>query len=1246
LEYNVGNVPVASMTQPSLTTSFNVVCPGCGQKLRFALGQETPPRLRIRCTGCGNTFAVRRPGATAGETTLAGTTSPTLDGIPVLSAAANPGTADAPAPPRRKEDEPAFSPGAMIGGRYRVVRFIARGGMGEVYEVDDLELRERVALKTIRAEVARDEVTIERFRREIQLARKVTHPNVCRIFDVAFHDSLIFLTMELLQGDTLGQRLRGAGRMSTAEALPVARQMADALHAAHQAGIVHRDLKPGNVVLTESRGGLRAVVTDFGLARLEAGEDSKHTPDLTVQAGVVGTPAYLAPEQVEGKEITAAVDIYALGIVLYEMVTGTVPFTGETAISVAIRRLREAPPAPSTRVPALDKRWEAAILRCLERDPADRFATAPDAIQALSSPAAPVPAAPAALADTTALPTIPAEPKPVPHGSRRKLQIAALSALILLSAAVGWFRYRGWKEENLTPEERMARLTEGITPRRSVAVLGFENLTKAPGTEWLSAGLAEMLSSELGADGGLRIVPGENVARARLELGLAETRSLAGDTLARVRSQLGSDVVVVGSFAVLENPAGRRIRLDIKLQDTISGETTSVTETGPEADLFNLVARAGGKLRQNLGAGQEPDGGRTVRASLASSPEAARLYSEGMDRLRSLEPAEAREILERAVAADPRNALAHSGLATALSTLGYDGRARAEAKLAFDLSASLPQEERLLIEGSYRETIQEWGKAVEIYWRLWNLFPDTLEYGLRLAAAQTAAGQVAAAIGTTDALRHLPAPSNDDPRIDLAESIAAGARADFNRQRAAAERAAKKGIDHGATLMTAQARLLECRALRNLGRAGAALAACADGQRLYAAKGDRAGVAEALTHAANVHFDQGELAAAAGLYEEALATYQAIGNRGAEAGEINNIAVVLRSQGDLDRAFELYGQVLAISREIGSKGGEAFALNNLAGVLLRRGQLDKAAELFERSLTLRKEQGDKSGAAYAMDNLGVVYRRKGDLPGALRRHKIALGLRQEIGQKIGEVASLNNLGTLALDQGDLPAARKNFERSLAICRETGSQSSMAYALFGLGEVLAREGKTAEARKQHEEALALRERLGERGTAAESRLALATLDLDAGNAGDRAQAVELASQAAAELERQGEAVGQALALAVKADAANDRKDLGRALALLEGSQDLRARLTVQLRTARLQADPGKTLTEVLDQATRAGLTEIRLRAGLALADLEDARGQAAGALLHRTALQKEAREKGYTGLLGAPSRSARPARPAA
>lgn len=1213
---------------PVATSSFTVVCPGCSRRLRFTIGTDTPPRVRILCSSCSTQFAVRRPGAdpglTQGSLSVGGATPPTLVGIPVPAAPPKnvtdatsplPTQSEAPLPKQRTLDEPAFAPGEKIAGRYHVVRFLARGGMGEVYEVEDQELRERVALKTIRSEVAKDHLTVERFRREIQLARKVTHPNVCRIFDLSFHGGLVFLTMELLEGETLAQRLRRAGPMSPEEALPIARQIAWALHAAHQAGIVHRDLKPGNVVLSGGERGLRAVVTDFGLARLESGEDGM---TLTAHAGVVGTPAYLAPEQVEGKEVTAAVDIYAFGIVLYEMLTGKVPFVGDTALSVAVRRLQERPASPRAHVPGLDPRWETAILRCLERDPASRFATAPEIIEALLDPA-PQKAAPSEEKSTR------------PHTAKQRTrQLAAVAALLVAALGIGWYRYQGWRaRQDETTEQRLARLTEDVTPRRSVAVLGFENLTRTPGTEWLSTGLAEMIATELGAGGGLRIIPGENVARAKVELGLGEARSLAQDTLAKVRTQLGTDAVVLGSFAMIENPSGRQIRLDLRLQDTLAGETTTVAESGREAELFDVVSRAGRRLRDVLGA-EEPASG--IQVARAASAEAARFYSEGMNKLRLFEPAAGRDFLEQAVAADPRNALAHSGLATALATLGYDDRARKEAKAAFELSAGLSPEEKLLIEGRYREATQDWRKAVQIYWDLWSMFPDDLDHGLRLAAAQTAAGQAEEALATAEALRALPPPTNTDPRIDIAEAVAAGARGDFQRQQEAATQAAAKASEQRSTLMVAQARLMECRAQRNLGQAESALAACAEGQRLYAAKGDRAGVAEALTHAANVRFDRGELAEAAKAYEEARATYRAIGNRGAEAGALNNMAVVLRSQGDLERASQLYEEVLAISRETGSKAGEAYALNNIAGVLLRRGRLDEAGKLFEQSLAIRREQGDKSGEAYALDNLGAVHRRKGELAAARQKHELALRLRKETGQRIGEVSTLNNLGTLFLDQGDLAAARKSFETSLAICRETGSQSSMAYALFGLGEVLAREDKPEEARKRHDESLALRERLGEKGTAAESRLVIAMLLLEQG---DSAKAAELAEKAAGELERQGAVDGQALALAVAAQARGDARQGREAFNLLEDSQDLRARLAVQLRTASLRGRPEaeRILSEVVDRATQAGFTELRLEAGLALAAIETARGRTAEARTRRTALEKEAREKGYRRLAG-------------
>ena len=258
----------------------------------------------------------------------------------------------------------SFDTGEVLAGRYRIVRFIAEGGMGQVFEARDELLGEAVALKTIRPDVLERPATAERFRREIQLARKVTHPNVCRVFDVARHRDTDFLTMELLAGETLASRIRRDGALAPALALPIIRDLASALDAAHAAGVVHRDFKSHNVMLT----GKRAVVTDFGLARPVA----QGTGSTTAESGLVGTPAYMAPEQVEGRTVGPGADVYAFGIVMYELVTGTLPFGGDTPLRIATRRLTEAPPSPRVLRPDLPRAWERAISQCLARRPEDR----------------------------------------------------------------------------------------------------------------------------------------------------------------------------------------------------------------------------------------------------------------------------------------------------------------------------------------------------------------------------------------------------------------------------------------------------------------------------------------------------------------------------------------------------------------------------------------------------------------------------------------------------------------------------------------------------------------------------------------------------------------------------------------------------------------------------------------------------------------------------------------------------------
>jgi serine/threonine protein kinase len=286
-------------------------------------------------------------------------------------------------------------PGVVAGGRYRIVRTIGSGGMGEVFEAEDTVVGGRVALKALRADRASSPNAIERLRREIALARKVTHPNVCRTHDLGDHEGRVFLTMELLEGETLATRI-ARGRLAIEDARAIADQLIAGLGAAHAAGVVHRDFKSANVVMV----GKRAVVTDFGLARSEVSDEA----NLTGDAAMLGTAAYMAPEQVQARPATAASDIYALGVVLFEMTTGVLPFRGDSPIATASLRLTTDPPRAASLRPDLPPAWDAAIARCLERHPGDRFASAERVA--------------AAMRDDT--PIAPPRPRSRPRRSRRR----------------------------------------------------------------------------------------------------------------------------------------------------------------------------------------------------------------------------------------------------------------------------------------------------------------------------------------------------------------------------------------------------------------------------------------------------------------------------------------------------------------------------------------------------------------------------------------------------------------------------------------------------------------------------------------------------------------------------------------------------------------------------------------------------------------------------------------------------------
>jgi tRNA A-37 threonylcarbamoyl transferase component Bud32 len=261
----------------------------------------------------------------------------------------------------------------VLAGRYRLLEPIARGGMAEVWEGRDDVLTRPVAVKILHPHLARDEGFVERFRREAVAAARLAHPGIVATYDTGEDDGVAFIVMELVRGRTLRRALEEQAPLPTATCVHVAAQVADALEHAHRAGLVHRDVKPANILLCdEPGGGVRAKVADFGIAKLQAGGD------LTQTGALVGTAKYLSPEQVEGRSPDARSDVYALGVVLYEMLCGRAPFSADTELATALQHVRGQPVTPRQLRAGIPRPLEQIVLRAMAKDPENRFRSAAD----------------------------------------------------------------------------------------------------------------------------------------------------------------------------------------------------------------------------------------------------------------------------------------------------------------------------------------------------------------------------------------------------------------------------------------------------------------------------------------------------------------------------------------------------------------------------------------------------------------------------------------------------------------------------------------------------------------------------------------------------------------------------------------------------------------------------------------------------------------------------------------------------
>lgn len=559
----------------------------------------------------------------------------------------------------------------------------------------------------------------------------------------------------------------------------------------------------------------------------------------------------------------------------------------------------------------------------------------------------------------------------------------------------------------------------GINVRRSVAVLGFKNLSAHPDDAWISTALADWLTTDLSAGEQLRVIPAESAARMQVELSPLNLDQLDRQTLYRVGKNLATNLVVVGSYATVGEASGRQVRLDLRLQNTSTGETIDATSRiGTEANLFDLVSRAGEELRAKLDI--KPVSSREaaeIAVALPSNHDAAHLYSEGLENLRLFNALVARDLFQRAIAIEPDYALSHSALASTLAKLGYDELARAEAKRAFELSSNLPRADRLLIEARFHELSAEWSKAIEIYRALFEFFPDSLDYGLSLANAQFSAGMGQDALDTIHHLQTLPPPLRDDPQIDLAEARAAESLGDFKRDLAAADRATKKASQIGASLLLAEGRAEQAWALTNLGSSIEAARAADEGQRIFSAAGDKRGVADAINLGGIVLQSQGKASFAKAKYEQALAIYRQIGSRLGVAGELDNLGDVTFALGDLTGSRNYYIDAMETYRDVGHENGVCLAKGAIAPVLMGLGDNRRAISIAQEAVAICRRLGDRSKTAIALFNLAKALRMGGDTSEAKTVAADAVGIFQEIGDRTSAARAKLIVAQALIDEG-------------------------------------------------------------------------------------------------------------------------------------------------------------------------------------------------------------------------------------
>jgi serine/threonine protein kinase/Tfp pilus assembly protein PilF len=592
--------------------------------------------------------------------------------------------------------------GSKFADRYNIIEKLGTGGMGAVYRVEDKNISQDIALKLIKSDIASDKKTIERFRNELKTTRMISHRNVCRMFDLAETEGTYYITMEYVSGEDMKSFIRRSGKLDIPKAISIAKEVCEGLAEAHRLGVVHRDLKSNNVMIDEEG---NARIMDFGIAR------SQRAKGLTGEGIIIGTPEYMSPEQAEAKHVDHRSDIYSLGIILYEMVTGQLPFEGDTPLAIAIKHKGEMPKDPKEINPQIQEDFNNLILNCLEKDKDKRYQSAEELRSELTNIERGI---------TTKERTVPAK-KPltsreitVTFGLKKLLIPAVIVVTVII---IGLFLWRPWSQGE-------APIIS--TDKPSLAIMYFENNTGDESLDHWRKALSELLITDLMQSKYFRMVSGDKIYDILQQMNLLEAKSYSSKDLREISIRARATHVLRGGFT----KAGDTFRIDIILKEAGKGESigSERVEGKGEGSFYSMIDELTKRIKANFKLTAEEiarDIDKELDKITTSFPEAYNYYLEGRKYHVRGDNRRAIKLYEKAVEIDPEFASGYRIMASANLNLGNRTKAKEYYQKAIELSNRVSDRERYFIQADYyRLSEATYDKAFEAYNKLLELYPD------------------------------------------------------------------------------------------------------------------------------------------------------------------------------------------------------------------------------------------------------------------------------------------------------------------------------------------------------------------------------------------------------------------------------------------------------------------------------------------------------------------------------------------